>query len=450
MKKLFIKYAISKRLHLIEILILANVYFIFFRSNLFTVLFHPDETYWIVCSTTRFDEFIRGNFSSHVWDENFGSLEVRPISGYFVSFSQRLAGITPSQLPPTWWDWTVDMKTNIDNGAIPNKSAIYYSRLPMFILTIISFIITLISLSVAHSRLAAYCFFAFSFSRFFLENLSRAMCESPLLFFSILSIIAIFLLLQAIKKEEVPKIFLYSALAGIFCGIAGQSKLNGLLCVFIALVVPIIAVLKYKVELKNAKVKILLISTITIIFFSVLIFIAIYPFLYHDTIQRIIETFLCRQRVMNLQIANNIDVILPGQRTKILLNRIFSYPINLPGFLILNMCITIFGIFYVLRNIFKKRNNKRGNIYLILVIAAIILCVPILFTPLDWERYYLFPIYFTCIFFSIGICQFSLLLINAEPKQIKDFLKKDNLISYVEKKILPVHRLFKLFHNSSF
>ena len=45
----------------------------FFRSNLLSVSFHPDETFWIVSTNTRFDEFIKGNFLANVWSESFES-----------------------------------------------------------------------------------------------------------------------------------------------------------------------------------------------------------------------------------------------------------------------------------------------------------------------------------------------------------------------------------------
>lgn len=419
MKKLFIKLAISKKLHLLEIFIIANIYFWFFHSNILSVSFHPDETFWIVTTNTRFDEFINGNFSANIWNESLESFEVRPVPGYLVAVSQRLAGITPDQLPKKSWDWTVDTQTNIANGAVPNNSAIYYARLPMVILTVLCFLITMISISLIHSRLAAYSFFAISFNSYFLEHLIRAMSESPLLIFSIISIVAAYLLLQEIKKNNTFKIFLYSALTGIFCGLAGESKLNGLVCIILAIITPFAAVFKYKSKLENARIKILLISTATIIFFTLFIFISVYPFFYHDTIQHIFDTFRYRQRIMDYQVNVYPDIILPGQRTKILVNRIFSYPINFPAFLILNLFITAFGFFYGIRNIFKKRNKKSGDYYLILIVSAIIICTPVLFTPLDWVRYYLFPIFFTCIFFSIGLCQIIFLLIYRNFTVIK-------------------------------
>ena len=360
--------------------------------------------------------------------------EVRPITSYIIAIGQKLAGIPLNQLPSKKWDWTIDSQKNIANGALPNTRVIYYSRLPMVILTTLSLIITVISISLAHSRFAAYCFFAFSFNSYFLEHLSRVMCESPLLLFSILSIITCYTLLQEIKKNDIVKIIFYSAIIGIFCGLAGESKLSGLFCVIVAIFVSFFGIYKYKDKIKNRRIKIFLISTLTIVFFTLLIFIITYPFFYHDTIARIIDTFKYRKNMMDFQVSQQIGIILPGQRIKVLLNRIFSYPVYLPSevvskpaILVLNMGITAYGVCYGIRNVYKKRNNKRGNIYLILLISTIFLSTPILFTPLDWDRYYLFPIYFTYIYFSIGLSQIGLYVIE-KSRQIIKIMNKSELV----------------------
>jgi hypothetical protein len=200
MKRLLARLAASKQLHIMEIIILANLYIFFFCHNLLSVSFFPDETYWITSTSSRYDKFIKGDFSDSVWDTSFASFEVRPVPGYLVSASQRLAGITPDKLPSKNWDWNVDSQTNIANGALPKSRAVYYSRLPMAIITVFSLLITLIFISCFHSRLAAYCFFVFSFNSFFLVYLRRAMSESPLLIFTILSIVSMYLLLQEIEN----------------------------------------------------------------------------------------------------------------------------------------------------------------------------------------------------------------------------------------------------------
>jgi hypothetical protein len=259
------------------------------------------------------------------------------------------------------------------------------------------------------------------------------------------------------------KVFLYSALIGVFSGLAGESKLTGLLCAAIAIIITLFAVYgnhpsdKYNLRLEGTKGKILLISTLTIGFFTLFTFIAVYPFFYHHTLSRIIETYQYRLKVMHTQILNYpADVILPGNRVRILFDRIFSFPVYSPNIygsdplllLVLNLFISAFGVYYGIRSIFNKRDNGPGNGgYLVLIISAVILCTPNLFIPLDWPRYYLFPIYFTCVFFSIGLSQICLYLAKIDSWQSLKFVNKERFNFFREKIQLLINQMFKSSHN---
>jgi hypothetical protein len=44
-------------------------------------------------------------------------------------------------------------------------------------------------------------------------------------------------------------------------------------------------------------------------------------------------------------------------------------------------------------------------------------------TPLDWERYYLYPIFFSCMFFSLGIGQLLFMGVSYIQRQQNEKLR---------------------------
>lgn len=58
-----------------------------------------------------------------------------------------------------------------------------------------------------------------------------------------------------------------------------------------------------------------------------------------------------------------------------------------------------------------KQENQ--IILIVLVLGALVCATPMLFVPLDWDRYYLYLIFFNCVFFAIGIGQLLFLWLHA-------------------------------------
>jgi len=219
----------SRNLKSIEVLILAILLFGVYGGNLLSVEFQPDETFWIV-SSTRFDEFLKGEFNSRIWtDAPLISFEVRPIPSYIVAIGQRVGGVNSDSLP-IYWDWSLPKEENISRGAMPSARVLWWSRLPMALLSVFCLLGTILLLAKAHSRIAAYLFALIGINEYFLLHLRRAMSEAPLLLFTVLVLYASFKLLMVIQENSMKKIILWSVIAGILSGMAGQSKLTGLAC----------------------------------------------------------------------------------------------------------------------------------------------------------------------------------------------------------------------------
>jgi hypothetical protein len=400
----------SRNLKSTEVLILAALLFVIYGSNLLTVEFQPDETFWIV-SSSRFDKFLTGKFDSPIWtDEPFISFEVRPIPSYIVAIGQRVGGVNADSLP-IYWDWSLPKEENISDGAMPSAKVLWWSRLPMALISVFSLLGIIFLLAKAHSRIAAYLFALIGINEYFLLHLRRAMSEAPLLLFTVLVIYVSFKLLRVIQEGSIKKIILWSTIAGCFSGMAGQSKLTGLACAGIVILGTLILISRPAYFSQISGRRTLLIVSFIVVCSSLLVFFASYPFFYKNTLHRILTTFYIRSQVVEAQVNQYADqTIQPKERHDIFFQRIFSYPLSFRKnntadllFHWINFFIAVFGLYYSIRQIWLKVEN--WEFFIILVLGTLVCAVPMLLIPLDWDRYYLYPIFFSCIFFSIGIGQ---------------------------------------------
>ncbi len=412
----------SKNFKLIEVLILAVLISGIYLSNLLALELQPDETFWIV-SGERLDRFLALDFKSPYWSENlYMSYEVRPISSYLVGIGHRLGHIGANELPIAW-DWQLSDAENIFRGAKPSDHVLFWSRLPLAFLSIFSVVGIIFLLARSHSRLAAYLFAIVSLNTYFLFQLRRALSEPPLILFTVLVLYFSYKLLVAAQRESMKEIIAWSVLVGVFSGLAGESKLTGIACAGIAVLGTMILMSDRAVASQLSKRRIPLIITLVVGGATLLAFIASYPFFYEHTATRIRDTLYTRKEIAQYQVVQYAyQAIQPGERLSTLFERIFKYPMDfdLNPILIalfhwVNFILTLFGIIYSFTQV---RQKTRGWEYFAVFLLGTFVCaVPMLFTPLDWERYYLYPIFFGCIFFCIGAGELSFVLLSGMQKQ---------------------------------
>jgi hypothetical protein len=417
----FAGFLFSKPLKNIEILILLTLLAWGYCTNLLSVELQPDETFWIV-SSVRLDKFIAQEFDDPIWAEDpLMSYEVRPVPSYFVAMGQRFRGIKAHNLP-VYWDWEVSTEENISRGALPADTLLWWSRLPMAILSVFSMLGVVLLLAKAHSRVAAYIFAMVSMNDYFLVQLRRAWSEPPLLLFTMLALYASYKLFGAAQKLSMRKVILWSVVAGVSSGLAGQSKLTGLACAAVAILGTIVLMADPANSQHLIKKRIPLVITFVVLGTMLLAFLASYPFFYENTLDRIATTVAARRQVIEYQIFRYPDeTIPPNDRLRILFQRIFAYPIHLNGsraataiFRGINFLLTCSGIYYCVKQVRQK--GKDWEYFMVFLLGALVLAIPMLLTPMDWERYYLFPIFFSCIFFSLAIGELLLIWISSIRK----------------------------------
>jgi hypothetical protein len=234
--------------------------------------------------------------------------------------------------------------------------------------------------------------------------------------------------LIAAQGKSVKQVVLWSAVVGAFSGLAGQSKLTGLACTAIAILGTMILMSDPENSVQMTKRRIPLIIAVVVFSATLLAFIASYPFFYENTIDRILVTFDTRSQILQYQISRyDYQTIPANARLEILFQRIFKYPVELDlsgtkiaFFHWINLLLTALGIYSCLQHI---RQRRKGWEYSVIFLSGAFVCAfPMLLTPLDWERYYLYPIFFSCIFFSLGMGELLYMGVSYMRKQQQERL----------------------------
>lgn len=88
----------------------------------------------------------------------------------------------------------------------------------------------------------------------------------------------------------------------------------------------------------------------------------------------------------------------------------------------LNISLFLVGLFILIKSAINYLTFKDDNpISLVFFAVSITACLPMLMTPLDWDRYYLLPVFFSTIVISVGIGWLTVLGFRA----INCLLQKD-------------------------
>jgi uncharacterized membrane protein YkgB len=189
---------------------------------------------------------------------------------------------------------------------------------------------------------------------------------------------------------------------------AGAAKLNGLFTVFAGIGMIPLAAWKYGrgtlrqrwVGLASGLVAVILLATC-------FTFIFLYPYLYPDPIGRTIQLF--KHRFSEMQIQQSLNptnhlLDLPT-RLSIIPHRVLQdyASLSFEGAWLVNAGLGVVGIGYLLYIAWRwLRNDDRTGTGVVILLVMFVTVVPALLTPLDWDRYYLFPIVFSTMGIAIG------------------------------------------------
>ena len=382
-----------------------------------TVPFHGDESSRIA-SSASFEAFIQGDFDSPLWEESYWTLTQPPLSRYVIGIGRSVGGYEPSDLN-RHWNWSLDDAANIKRGSLPDPGLLWWSRLPMAILTVLAGLSLFYLARALAGAVAGYvALLLYASSVYLRQTLLVAMGEAPLLVCLLLAaLIAVWALPhweEAVARRPIHLLRLRPLagllLVGVWSGLAGAAKLNGLAgaAAGLALVTAISLTQPGAISLKS-RLAALILGGAILTGAALGAFVAVNPFLYPAPVERAIA--MADHRVTEMQ--EQYEAIPPSRitdpamRLSLLSERVFQTHAawTFTGARPLNIGLTLLGLAYLLMKAWRWlwRRQTSGAATVTLAFGAVT-AGPALLTPLDWPRYYLFPVIFSllCMAAALG------------------------------------------------
>jgi hypothetical protein len=332
------------------------------------------------------------------------------VSRYMIALG-RIAGgygVADLNIP---WDFDATDAQNVLTGAMPSAGLLWASRAMMAFLSVISGAILYLLVRHCAGAIAGYSFVGmYAGSEYLLTHLRRAMSEAPLLFFTTLALLCAARALT-VAPRRLGRAVAWLLLMSICAGLAGGAKLNGLALGFAAVVLCFVVALRYQGrDVKRWRVAFLAAFLVTAITMGV--FILVNPFLYPQPVSRTVAMVLFRRWEMTNQ-AMNPQWRIPdlSARMRILPLRIFrDYPaVHIEFF---NELLTMLGLYVLTRSAWQWLADKENAAILtmhnagisvaILAVGAVTALPPLL-TPLDWDRYYMYPVLFVSMSVAVSL-----------------------------------------------
>lgn len=348
-----------------------------------------------------------------------------PLPRYIIGLGRLIGGYREVDLNLPW-EFDKDRETNIAEGRMPSFVLLWWSRLPMVFLASTSIFIGFWLLKNFTGRLTGYIWIVLSLmSVYYQRTLIRAMGDSALLVFLAGTLIISYLLLNYSDNHKTNKdgrLYVYFLFLGIAIGLAESSKLNGLSAIMAGFGFAIIIALRMK-QTRTLKIRFALVTILILLFSSQLTFVALNPFLWRNPLDRTITMF--NQRIIEMSVQTNVfpesRIQGFGQHISVVTNRIFeSYSsLHFDGALWINFILFLIGFIYLVAKAVKyiKNQNSKPEAVVIMVIG-LVTSFPSFYTPLDWERYYILPVYFSTMAIAIGIWLLALFGLKLISKKI--------------------------------
>jgi peptidoglycan/LPS O-acetylase OafA/YrhL len=448
----------SRLFRILEALVVAIALSFAFFKGIEGVPLHGDESHWV--STSYFLEtFLSGypgpawmkiegvpaNFKAPswvaraldggphpgAWSAYYWTLTQPPMTRYLIGIGRLLGGYSPGDLNLPW-NFSLNPSLNRIEGRAPSPGLLLSARSMMAFLAVASGLLLFLLLRRGAGPVAAYAFLLlFACSGFLLIHLRRAMSESPLLIFTAATL-ALGALALSKAEGQAPRdkrrAIVYLSLAGIAAGFAGAVKLNALA---LAATLPAFACAIAWMRRKTpdaAPVRTGLALWVLPLFLSAAAFIAINPFLYPNPPARAYAMFLFRLWEMRGQ-AQNPQWFIPNLSARLgIIPRRVLMDYALVKVPILNAALMAAGMYAAGRSAWRWLAGKAAtaairpsSASLALILAACVSAIPPLFTPLDWDRYYLYPVVFGSMFIAIGIAwcaRIAMVLANRLKKAV--------------------------------
>lgn len=398
----------------LELLLVTLILAASYLPGIGAVEFHGDEANRIF-SSESFEPFIHGDIHSHVWEEHFWTLTQPPLSRYVIGVGRTLGGYDDTELN-TPWNFFRDEARNIREGNMPSPGLLWWSRLPMAVLAIVSGIAVFYLVSAAVGPLGGWVAgLLFVVNPYLHTSLRRALGESPLLACALLAALAALAAVPrwsgwvAGRRGTWWWGIAWLGLVGALAGLAAEAKLNGLAMIGVMMALVTVAVVTEPGTAGRARrLAGAALGAAVIGAAGMGTFVGLNPFLYEDTLGRVKRMFDHRLAEMADQFRST-EYRIPDMTTRlnILPQRIFDQydSLSFYGSGWVSGALTLVGGIVLVILAWRWLRGRREPVAAASLLAfGAAMVVPALSTILDWDRYYLLPVVFSlmCMGAAVG------------------------------------------------
>lgn len=397
----------------IEYALAGLVLLVVMLSGLQSIKAHEDEAQWIAMSDS-FEAFITGDFSSPIFSDHHWALVQPHLTRYIIGFWRLMGGyhVEDLHLNPLFHSTQGEYNLQIPE---PDPGLYYWARLPMALLACLAGLCLFFLARRTGGRISGYVLLALYLSNAFLMiSLRRAMGESALLLSALIAVILGAKAIESWVKEvshlsvsftSLKRPFLWFTAIGIVAGISASIKLNGAVIGLAGILLPLIVVIFFPGSVSGSLKRLFLVRvSLAVIFSSLFIFILLNPYLYANPFHRIgrmlhykIEEMQWQQVIFPASVIQGT----PVDRAILISKRVLQdyNSLQFPGAWIINSTLTITGlaIFGLAARRWARQPDSKGAAAISLLVTGLIVTLPSLATPLDWDRYYLFPVIFSLV-----------------------------------------------------
>jgi len=381
-----------------------------------------DEATWITASR-YLEQYLTARFEPRVWEQELWRTNQAPLTIFVIGVGRRVGGYSSDELNKPW-NYRVSVEQNAAAGRRPSDPLVAWARLPMALLAIAAICVAHQVVRVCAGDLAGFFWLVLCVCSAYLRlHLVRAMCEAPLVAVCVVGL-ALFAraLALAARPDSSPRRALLLVLGcGLVSGLAASAKLNGLALAGAGLVLVGLVATTLWVRLRR-RVLFLLGALALLAVGTALPLLALNPYLWPAPLARATSLFDTRLAMMARQMAgySHLTITTLAQRLSVVPTRVLqtyaaiSHADDWPSVLWINLVLLIVGLVALVRSAYGallRRQASPGALAILLVGGAASL--PPLFTPLDWNRYYMLPVFFTTMVIAIGLAWLGQRLLGA-------------------------------------
>ena len=123
----------------LEMILVAAILAVTYLPNIGSVQFQTDESQWIGTSN-MLESYVGLEFDSPIWGISYWNITQPPVPRYLIGIGRLIGGYDAQELNPPW-DYGESPEFNRAHGVIPSDDLLWWSRLSMTALGILSILI---------------------------------------------------------------------------------------------------------------------------------------------------------------------------------------------------------------------------------------------------------------------------------------------------------------------